>query len=171
MRISFNILNSKKSFNKSETFLFFIRIKNNKYYALMEVPAMLWIFRIVLFLLIIYLFYRCFKFIVNPKRKLELAQEQKKFYFFDDQDNVRKNFFITYKGVLFEGEKYLGTTEDSFEVVSIFVWTNNVSSLKGLSLKDFYYIEGEIRERYPKAKIDWKSPIKELLNNNDNETS
>jgi hypothetical protein len=124
---------------------------------------MLWLIRIFIVLIIIYLIYRSIKFIIDPKRKLDLAMEQKRFYFYDDQDNVRKNFVVTYKGVLFEGEKYLGTTEQSFEVVSIFVWTKNISSLKGMSKEDFQYIEQEILERYPNSTVDWKSPIKEFL--------
>ncbi|MEL3974735.1 sigma-w pathway protein ysdB [Rossellomorea oryzaecorticis] len=124
---------------------------------------MLWLIRLFILALIIYLFYRSIKYIIDPKRKLELAQEQKRFYFLDDQENVRKNFYITYKGVLFEGEKYLGTTEKSFEVVSIFVWANNISSLKGVGYEDFQYVQNEIKERYPNAKIDWKSPIHEFM--------
>lgn len=125
---------------------------------------MLILIRILVFSLIIYLLYRAFKYVVNPKRKLELASEQKKFYFLDDQENVRKNFLVTYKGVLFQGEKYLGTTERAFEVVSIFVWVENASLLKGISYEDLKYVETEILERYPNASIDWKSPLKEFIN-------
>ncbi|MGD6967611.1 sigma-w pathway protein ysdB [Rossellomorea vietnamensis] len=125
---------------------------------------MLILIRILVFLLIIYLLYRAFKYVVNPKRKLELASEQKKFYFLDDQENVRKNFLVTYKGVLFQGEKYLGTTERAFEVVSIFVWVENANHLKGISYEDLKYVETEILERYPNASIDWKSPLKEFIN-------
>ncbi|RBP04366.1 hypothetical protein DET59_106157 [Rossellomorea aquimaris] len=130
-----------------------------------EVMVMLWLIRLVIFFLILYLLYRSVKYIIDPKRKLELAQEQKRFYFLDDQENVRKNFHVTYKGVLFEGEKYLGATEKSFEVVSIFVWSKNISSLKGLTQEDFQYLQNEIKERYPNAKLDWKSPIHEFLQN------
>lgn len=128
-----------------------------------EVMVMLWLIRLVIFFLILYLLYRSVKYIIDPKRKLELAQEQKRFYFLDDQENVRKNFHVTYKGVLFEGEKYLGATDKSFEVVSIFVWSKNISSLKGLTQEDFQYLQNEIKERYPNAKLDWKSPIHEFL--------
>ncbi len=128
-----------------------------------EVMVMLWLIRLVIFFIILYLLYRSVKYIMDPKRKLELAQEQKRFYFLDDQENVRKNFHVTYKGVLFEGEKYLGATEKSFEVVSIFVWSKNISSLKGLTQEDFQYLQNEIKERYPNAKLDWKSPIREFL--------
>ena len=105
----------------------------------------------------------------TQREKLELAHEQKKFYFLDDQNNVRKNFVLTYNGVLFEGEKYLGTTTDFFDVVSIFVFPRNVNSLKGLTKNDFKIIEQHIQKHYPTAEIDWKSPIKEFMNNNQNQ--
>lgn len=124
---------------------------------------MLWIFRLILFASIIFLIYRTVKYLLHPKRKLELAHEHKRFYLLDDQENVRKNFLVTYKGVLFEGEKYLGTTEYAFEVVSIFIWPKNSASLQGLSYEDFLFIEGEVHEVYPGAAISWKSPVKEFM--------
>lgn len=129
---------------------------------------MILLFRIAVLALIIYLFYTAVKFITDPKRKLESAHEQKRFFFYDISDNIRKNFLITYKGVMFEGEKYLGTTDRSFEVVSIFVFPHNNDLLHGLSYEDFVFIENEIQLRYPNAVIDWKSPIKELLEKNRN---
>ncbi|MCU9614161.1 sigma-w pathway protein ysdB [Caldibacillus lycopersici] len=126
------------------------------------------ILRFVLLVLIVLFIYSGIRYLLHPKRKLELAHEQKRFYFLDDVNNVRKNFVLTYKGVLFEGEKYLGTTRDSFEVVSIFIFPRTVSSLKGLTKNDFKAIEQQVLVHYPKAKIDWKSPIKEFLNNKAN---
>lgn len=124
---------------------------------------MMWLIRFLLFALIIFLIYSVIKYLLNPKRKLELAHEQKRYYFLDDQDNVRKNFLITYKGVLFEGEKYLGATDNAFEVISIFIWPHRLSSLKGMVREDLQFIERKIHEQYPNAKIDWKSPIKEFM--------
>lgn len=124
---------------------------------------MLWIFRLLLFASIIFILYTTVKYLVSPKRKLELAHEKRQFYFLDDQENVRKNFHLTYKGVLFEGEKYLGTTEYAFEVVSIFLWPKNTAALKGLAYEDFIYIEDQIHEVYPGAAISWKSPVKEFM--------
>ena len=98
---------------------------------------MMILIRLLLFALILFLLYRMVKFIINPKRKLELAHEQKRYYFLDDQNNVRKNFLLTYKGVLFEGEKYLGTTDNAFDVVSIFIWPHSVSSLMGFVTRRF----------------------------------
>lgn len=99
----------------------------------------------------------------NPKRKLDDAYERGQYYFYDDVKNVRKNFFISYKGALFEGEKYLGTTEDSFEVVSIFVWVKDEATLQGFTKEDFLFLEKEIRMNYPDAQINWKNPIEKLM--------
>lgn len=126
----------------------------------------MWLIRILLFALIIFLIYSAIKYLLNPKRKLELAHEQKRFFFLDHKNNIRRNFFITYKGVLFEGEKYLGTTENAFEVVNIFIWPHKVDALNGLVREDFEFIEKKVLESYPNAVIDWKSPIHEFMKNN-----
>lgn len=123
----------------------------------------MWLLRMLLFALILFLIYSAIKYLLNSKRKLELAHEQKRYYFWDDQENVRKNFLITYKGVLFEGEKYLGTTDNAFEVVSIFIWPRSTAALKGMVREDFIFIERKITDAYPNAKIDWKSPVKEFM--------
>lgn len=131
---------------------------------------MIILMRLAIIVLVIYLFYLGVKFIMDPKRKLEGAHEQRKFYFYDQQENVRKNFLITFKGVMFEGEKYLGTTEQSFEVMSIFIFPHHPDRLQGFDYDDFLFLENEVRLRYPKAIIDWKSPIKELVERNRNHT-
>lgn len=123
----------------------------------------IFLFRILIIMAVFILAYSALKYIVNPKRKLELAHQKKQFFFLDESVNVRKNFLITYRGVLFEGEKYLGTTEKAFEVVTIDVWAKRSDRLIGLNKEDFYFIEKEIISAYPNAKINWKSPIKELL--------
>lgn len=120
--------------------------------------------RFVILAFIIYLFYRGISFLMDPKRKLDEAVEKNTYYFYDDIKNVRKNFFITYKGALFEGEKYLGTTKDSFEVVSIFVWVKDTMTLQGMTKEDFLFLENEIHMNYPDAKISWKNPIEKLMN-------
>ncbi|PLR98095.1 sigma-w pathway protein ysdB [Bacillus sp. T33-2] len=124
---------------------------------------MLLLVRFLLFALILFILYRMVKYVIDPKRKLELAHEQKRYFFLDDENNIRKNFLVTYKGVLFEGEKYLGTTDNAFEVVSIFVWPRNTASLKGLVREDFLFIERKILDHYQNAVVDWKSPIKEFM--------
>lgn len=120
------------------------------------------LFRLLVIVAMVVLIYSAYKYIVNPKRKIEVAQEKKEFYFLDQQDNIKKNFFITYKGFMFEGEKYLGTTEDAFEVINITVYTRNPEKLKGFERKDLYFLEEEILIRYPHAEIEWKHPINRL---------
>ena len=121
------------------------------------------ILRLILIIIIFFLLYTAIKYMLSPRRKLELAHEQGKFYFLDDPKNIRKNFLLTYQGVLFEGEKYLGTTDRAFEVVSIFIWPKKTDDLNGLQRKDFLAIEDAVNKLYPAAQIDWKSPVKEFL--------
>lgn len=127
---------------------------------------MIVLLRFLILAIIIYAIYKAIKFILDPKRKLEAAHEQQRFFFYDVPENIRKNFLITHQGVMFEGEKYLGTTDRAFEVVSIFVFPHNNDRLQGFTYEDFIFIENEIKLRYPDAAIDWKSPIKELLKKN-----
>lgn len=119
--------------------------------------------RLLIIALIVYIFYKAFRYLTDPKRKLDEAYEKGQYYFFDDVKNIRKNFFISYKGALFEGEKYLGTTEDAFEVVSIFVWVHDTMKLHGLTKEDFLFLEKEILISYPNAKVNWKNPIEKLM--------
>lgn len=121
--------------------------------------------RLAVIALIIYVFYKAIRYITDPKRKLDEAYEKGQYYFYDDVKNVRKNFFISYKGALFEGEKYLGTTEDAFEVITIFVGARDAATLHGLTKSDFQYLQQEILMNYPNAKINWKQPIEQLMRN------
>lgn len=121
------------------------------------------LFRIIMLAALIIIAYSALKYLFHPRRKLEQAHDRRQFFFYDDEKDVRKNFLITYKGVMFEGKKYLGTTEQSFEIVSIVVWTKQTDRLAGFSKEDFQFISEDLQLRYPNAKIEWKSPIKELL--------
>lgn len=121
------------------------------------------VIRVIIIAFIIYLFYRGIRYLTDPKRKLDEAHELEKYYFYDDVKNVRKNFFITYKGAMFEGEKYLGTTDNAFEIVSIFVWVKDEAKLQGFTKEDFQFLASEIASNYPNAKINWKNPIEQLL--------
>ncbi|MCT6924560.1 MULTISPECIES: sigma-w pathway protein ysdB [Bacillales] len=119
--------------------------------------------RVLILVVVIYIFYKGVRYLIDPKRKLDEAYENGQYYFYDDVKNVRKNFFISYKGALFEGEKYLGATEDAFEVISIFVFVHDTMKLQGLTKSDFLYLEKEIKMSYPNAKISWKNPIEQLM--------
>ena len=124
---------------------------------------MIFLLRLLIIVIIIYAFYKILRYLFDPKRKLDEAYEKEQYYFYDDIKNIRKNFFISYKGALFEGEKYLGATDQAFEVVSIFVWTKDVAKLQGFRKEDFRFLQNEIRMNYPSAKINWKSPIEQLM--------
>jgi hypothetical protein len=119
--------------------------------------------RFIIIAFVIYLFYRGIRYLLDPMRKLDEAYEGKNYFFYDDMKNVRKNFFITYKGALFEGEKYLGTTEDAFDVVSIFIWVKDDAKLQGFTKDDFSFLSAEVLSNYPNAQISWKNPIEQLL--------
>ncbi|WP_153730626.1 sigma-w pathway protein ysdB [Sporosarcina obsidiansis] len=124
---------------------------------------MVLLIRVFIIALVIYLFYVGIRYLTDAKRKLDEAYEKEQYYFYDDVKNIRKNFFITYKGAMFEGEKYLGTTSDSFDVVSIFIWVKDESKLQGLSKEDFHFLESEVKTNYPHAEINWKNPIEQLM--------
>ena len=119
--------------------------------------------RFLIVALIIYLFYRGIAYIMDPKRKLDDARKHGSYYFYDDSKNVRKNFFMTYKGALFEGEKYLGTTKAALGIVSIFIWSKDPMELQGFTRDDFLFLEKEILKSYPNADIGWKNPIEQLM--------
>ena len=121
--------------------------------------------RFIILALLIFAFYKLLQYIFDPKRKLDEAYEKGNYYVYDDVKNVRKNFFITYKGALFEGEKYLGTTDNAFDVISIFVSVHNLAELQGLTKKDFEFLQSEILMSYPSAKISWIEPIEKLMRN------
>ncbi|ARI76846.1 sigma-w pathway protein ysdB [Halobacillus mangrovi] len=121
------------------------------------------LFRLLLLIAIAFILYTAYKFIINPRRKLDLARDKKEFYFHDNKENTKQNFLMTYKGLVFEGEKYLGTTDHSFEVVNINVSAHTPEKLQGLTREDLYFLEQEILIRYPYASIEWKYPVNRLI--------
>ncbi|TWT08951.1 sigma-w pathway protein ysdB [Planomicrobium sp. CPCC 101079] len=124
---------------------------------------MAFLIRILVLALIVYLIYRFVRHMSDPRRKLDAAIKAKTYYLSDDIKNPRKNFFLAYKGVLFEGEKYTGPEENAFRVVSIFVWTHELKMLMDFAKEDFDFLEQEIRKNYPDAAINWKNPIEQLM--------
>lgn len=124
---------------------------------------MILMIRFLLFILLIIVIYWCFKYFLHPQRKLTQAIEQKRTLMMDDQGSVHRNLLLAYKGVLFEGEKYMGTAEDSFQIIKIHVWARDHQNLVGLQREDFGEIAKIIKYQYPFTEISWKSPIKELL--------
>ncbi|WHY84948.1 sigma-w pathway protein ysdB [Neobacillus novalis] len=123
---------------------------------------MIWLLRFVLLFFIFFLFYAVVKILFTSSRKLESARKHNRFLLIDN-DDVRKNFMLTYKGAVFAGEKYIGSTDNTFDVISISIWPENSATLKGMVKDDFFYIDKKILENYPNAEINWKSPVKEFL--------
>ncbi|MFP7299549.1 sigma-w pathway protein ysdB [Neobacillus niacini] len=123
---------------------------------------MVLLLRLLLVVLFIFILYVTIKYLLKPTRKLEAARKHKRFLLIDKEE-VIKNFRLTYHGAVFTGEKYLGAGRDSIDVVSITIWPEQTSSIKGMTKEDFYFIERKIHEKYPVAQINWKSPIDEFL--------
>lgn len=121
------------------------------------------LFRILLLIAIILLVYTFYEYYRNPKRKMQIAKKNQGFYFWDDRENSKKNFKFVHKGCSFEGEKYLGTTEQAFDVVTIHVFVHEPMELKGFTRDDLYFLEKEILIRYPHASIEWKHPVNKLI--------
>lgn len=121
------------------------------------------LFRVFLLIAVGIIIFSIIKYLLHPKRKLEVAHRHGEFYLLDEPDNVRKNVLFTFQSVMFEGEKFIGSVNDTFEITSIMVWTEDTDQLQGLSRNDFQFIEKELILRYPKAEIEWRSPIRELL--------
>ncbi|SDI59883.1 sigma-w pathway protein ysdB [Natribacillus halophilus] len=109
------------------------------------------------------LVYTGIRYVRDPLRKLESAHRNNEFFMHDDMENTRKNFFLTYKGAMFEGEKHVGSTENAFEVIKISMSPKRTEKLEGLQYNDFMFIEKEINDRYPHAEVEWQSPIRELI--------
>jgi hypothetical protein len=121
------------------------------------------LFRILIIAAIILLTYSIIQYFRNPRRLLQQAKETSEFYIVDEPDNSKKNIQFVYKGCQFEGEKYVGTTENSFEIVDINITVVDSIELQGFTRDDIYFLEKEILIRYPHAKINWKHPINKLL--------
>ena len=119
--------------------------------------------RFIIIAFIVYLIYRGILYLTDPKRKLDNAYAEEKYYFYDEVNNVRKNFFLSYKGAMFEGEKYLDTAVDSIDVISIFVWVKDETKLQDFTKADFDFLSSKILSNYPKAAISWKYPIEQLM--------
>jgi hypothetical protein len=123
---------------------------------------MVWLLRLLLIILFLFLIFGTIKFLRKPTRKLEAARRRRRFLLLDNEE-VIKNFQLTYNGAVFTGEKYLGATKNSIDVVSISLSPNHSTSIQGMAKEDFYFIEKKIHEKYPAAEIHWKSPIHEFL--------
>lgn len=120
------------------------------------------LFRIFIVIAVVILLYTAHQYYHNPLRKLQNAKKNNKFFFLDEDNNSKKNLQFVYQGCLFEGEKYLGTTDNSFNVVNIHIFVRDPSELLGITKKDLIFLEDEILKHYPQATLNWKHPINKL---------
>ncbi|HLR14288.1 MAG TPA: sigma-w pathway protein ysdB [Bacillota bacterium] len=121
------------------------------------------LFRVLIILALFFIFFAAVQYIRSPQRKIQKAKEMYSFYFLDEPEDNKKNLQFTYKGCLFEGEKYLGTTETAFEVVNIDVTVRRPIELRGITKTDLAFLEEEILSKYPYATVNWKHPINQLI--------
>lgn len=121
------------------------------------------IFQLFLLIAVGIIIYSVIKYLLDPRRRLDRARRQRDFFVLDDSDNVRKNIFLTVSGAMFEGEKFLGTSDGAVEVTSILVRTEDFDQLHGMTARDFHTIEKELTVRYPKAEIEWSRRIADLM--------
>lgn len=121
------------------------------------------LFRVLIILALFFIFFATVQYIRSPQRKIQKAKEMYSFYFLDEPEDNKKNLQFTYKGCLFEGEKYLGTTETAFEVVNIDVTVRRPIELRGITKTDLAFLEEEILSKYPYATVNWKHPINQLI--------
>ena len=123
------------------------------------------ILRLALLALLVYVVYRAVQFLGSPDRRLKSAQAKKHFYFLDEQKNARKNLKLTFKGVLFEGEKHIPSKDHPLFIHTIFVWTEAPEEkLSSFTEEDFAKLEENIKAHYPDCKIDWDSNIQKWRN-------
>jgi len=115
---------------------------------------MVWILICALLIVLIFLLVRLIIYLLKPERRLAIAQKRGTFYLLDYR-NVRMNFLLTYRGHLFEGEKY--ATGDKVDNISI--WMKDPYSTK-LSDEEIESINQSIQSKYPVAKIEWRKNIK-----------
>ena len=117
------------------------------------------VLRIVLLALLIYFIYMCVKFYANPKRRLRLAQSKENFILLTNRKHA-KNLQLTYKGVLFEGEKHIPSKDHPLFIHTIFVWTENPEKLNRFSAGDFEEVEKRYWSGTRIARLIGTSPSK-----------
>lgn len=111
-------------------------------------------------IIILYSFYRYYK---SPKRQFNKAKRSNKYFLLDDYDNPSLNLQVSYQGCHFEGEKHLGIVNNAYKVILINMSIHDEVELRGLAQKDLLFIEDNIHEYYPDAKIKWLHPINYLI--------
>lgn len=120
------------------------------------------ILKIAIIFTIFYFLYKGAKRFLHPARKLQSSRKHKQFFLLDEKHNARKNFTLTYKGLLFEGEKYSRNEEDSEAICSIFISADSPANTDSLTQADLLYMEEQIKQHYPEAEVEWEEPLQSL---------
>lgn len=149
-------------FKSDETFLAIVRITDNMIKGDKNMVVIL--FQILLIITFGFLIYGALNYYRNPYRKLNKAKQKNEFYLVDDENNIKKNFQFVFKGCLFEGEKYIGSTDEQFVVATIHIIAHDPLELTGITKEDLKFLEEKIKLAYPHAQIKWKHPITLLFN-------
>src|SRR5699024_12881005 len=76
-------------------------------------------FRILILISIALLIYTWIQYFRNPQTHLKIAKQSHALYFLDEPNNRVKNIQFVYIGCLFEGDKYVETTDADYAVVDI----------------------------------------------------
>lgn len=121
------------------------------------------LFRLLLIIAVAIIVFSITKYILDPRRKLEAAKNRGEFYLLDDTENIRKNITFTYKTALFEGEKFLDPDQPGPDVTNIMVWSEDIDEIHRMSLRDFQFMERELKLRYPHALVEWRTPVNDWI--------
>ena len=120
------------------------------------------ILKMAMMITIIFFLYSGTKRFLSPWRKLYSSQKHQQCYLLDERHNAHKNFTLTYKGLLFEGEKYLRDKNDPESVSSILISTASSADADSLTRDDFLYIKEQVKLHYPEAEIEWEESLQDL---------
>ena len=120
---------------------------------------MVLILKMALLSTIIFFLYKGIKQFLSPQCKLYSSQKHNQFFLLDERHNARKNFTLTYKGLLFEGEKYLRNGNDPESVCSILISAASPTDAACVTKDELLYIQEQINLHYPEAEVDWEEPL------------
>ena len=120
------------------------------------------ILKMAIMITIIFFLYSGIKRFLSPRHKLYSFQKHQQFYLLDERHNAHKNFTLTYRGLLFEGEKYLQDKNDPESVSSILISTSSSAEADYLTRDDLLYIEEQVKLHYPEAEIEWEESLQDL---------
>src|SRR5699024_7234316 len=124
-----------------------------------EMDMLIVTLRVLIIIAMVLVIYTLVQYFRSPYRKLKKSIRQGVYFLLDEPDNPKKNILLTYKGCLFEVEKYIGTKMDALCVVNIDMFDDKSMDLKRITIDDITFLEVKLTEAYPHAQIEWIHPI------------